>query len=81
MTTMIIRNLDGDLKTLLCARAAQHRKSMEEEARRILRAALRAEPLSGRALLDSIRATVGPYGGIDLELPPSELQRDPPDFS
>lgn len=80
MATMTIRNLDDDLKMQLRVRAARHGKSMEEEARSILRSALRAEPLSGQSLVDSIRAMVEPYGGIELELPPRELQRDPPDF-
>ncbi|MGV8941188.1 MAG: FitA-like ribbon-helix-helix domain-containing protein [Cypionkella sp.] len=80
MATMTIRNLDDDLKMQLRMRAARHGHSMEEEARSILRSALKAEPLSGQSLVDSIRAMVEPYGGIELELPPRELQRDPPDF-
>lgn len=80
MATMTIRDLDDDLKMQLRVRAARHGKSMEEEARSILRSALRTEPLSGQSLVDSIRAMVEPYGGIALELPPRELQRDPPDF-
>jgi plasmid stability protein len=80
MASMTIRNLDDDLKTLLRLRAARHGQSMEEEARSILRGALRADALSGQALVDSIRAMVTPHGGIELELPPRELQRDPPDF-
>ncbi|MGH8184897.1 MAG: FitA-like ribbon-helix-helix domain-containing protein [Rhodanobacteraceae bacterium] len=46
MTTMTIRNLDDDVKTRLRLRAAQHGHSMEEEARRILSASLKAEPLT-----------------------------------
>ncbi len=80
MAAITIRNLDDDLKSRLRLRAARHGQSMEEEARSILRSALRAEPLSGQSLVDSIRAMVEPYGGIDLELPPREPQRDPPDF-
>lgn len=80
MATMTIRNLDDDLKTLLRLRAARHGNSMEEEARSILRGALRADALSGKSLVDSIRAMVAPHGGIELELPPRDLQRDPPDF-
>ena len=80
MATMTIRNLDDDLKTQLRVRAARNGQSMEEEARSILRSVLKAEPLSGQSLVDSIRAMVKPYGGIELELPPRELQRDPPDF-
>ena len=80
MATMTIRNLDDDLKSRLRVRAARHGQSMEEEARSILRDALQIEPLSGQSLLDSIRAMVEPYGGIELELPVREPQRDPPDF-
>ncbi len=83
MATMTIRNLDDDLKTLLRLQAARHGQSMEEEARRILRSALagRVEDDSGALLYAAIRARVEPLGGVELELPPRELQRDPPDFS
>jgi len=82
MASMTIRNLDDDLKTLLRLRAARHGQSMEEEARSILRAALagRVEDDSGAALYAAIRARVEPLGGVELELPPRELQRDPPSF-
>ncbi|MGH8148275.1 MAG: FitA-like ribbon-helix-helix domain-containing protein [Rhodanobacteraceae bacterium] len=80
MATMTIRNLDDDLKSRLRLRAAQHGHSMEEEARRILSTSLQAEPLTGRMLVDSIRAVVEPYGGIELELPVREPMREPPDF-
>lgn len=82
MATMTIRNLDDDLKILLRLRAARHGQSMEEEARSILRAALagRVEDDSGAALYAAIRARVEPLGGVELELPPREPQRDPPSF-
>lgn len=82
MATMTIRNLDDDLKTRLRLRAARHGQSMEEEARSILRAALanRVEDDSGASLYAAIRAHVEPFGGVDLELPSREPQRDPPDF-
>lgn len=82
MATMTIRNLDDDLKALLRLRAARHGQSMEEEARSILRAALanRIEDDSGASLYAAIRARVEPLGGVELELPPREPQRDPPDL-
>lgn len=80
MATMTIRNLDDDLKSRLRVRAARHGQSMEEEARSILRSALAAEPLSGRALVDDIRALVEPMGGIELDLPARVPMREPPDF-
>lgn len=83
MATMTIRNLDDDLKARLRVRAAQHGHSMEEEARTLLRDALSAMPNvgAGAAWVADIRALVEPFGGIELELPPREPVREPPDFS
>lgn len=84
MATMTIRNLDDDVKARLRVRAAQHGRSMEEEARSILRAALTSNPkpaTTGALLVADIRALVEPFGGIALELPTREPQREPPDFS
>lgn len=74
MATITIRNLDDDLKRLLRLRAVQHGHSMEEETRRILRAALagRGEGDSGEALFAAMRARVEPLGGVELELPPRQ---------
>lgn len=82
MATMTIRNLDEDVKARLRVRAAQHGRSMEEEARSILRAALTSTPKpgTGAALVADIRALVEPFGGIELELPAREPMREPPDF-
>ena len=85
MATMTIRNLDDDVKARLRVRAAQHGRSMEEEARSILRSALASEPRprpgTAAALVADIRALVGPLGGVELELPPRVPMREPPDFS
>lgn len=79
-TTMTIRNLDDALKARLRIRAAQHGRSMEDEARDILRTALSAQPDRGPTLVEAIRARLEPLGGIDLELPAREPVRDPPDL-
>lgn len=83
MATMTIRNLDADVKARLRMQAARHGRSMEEEARCVLRDALSAKPStgSGAAWVADIRALVEPFGGIELELPPREPVREPPDFS
>ncbi|MGB3394546.1 MAG: plasmid stabilization protein [Stenotrophomonas sp.] len=83
MATMTIRNLEDEVKARLRVRAAQHGRSMEEEARNILRSVLSPEPRTGTAaaLVADIRALVEPFGGVELELPPREPMRDPPDFS
>lgn len=82
MATMTIRNLDDDVKARLRMRAARHGRSMEEEARSILRAALDTdqEAFTGAALVKAIRARVERFGGIELELPSREPMREPPDF-
>lgn len=83
MATMTIRNLDDDVKARLHLQAAQHGRSMEEEARCVLRDALSAKPDvgTGAAWVADIRALVEPFGGIELELPPREPAHEPLDFS
>ena len=79
--SITIRNLDRALKERLRVRAAQHGRSMEAEARRILETAL--APQDGppaRHLYDRVRSRFAPLGGVDLELPPREPVREPPEF-
>ncbi len=80
MATMTIRNIDDQIKIRLRVQAARHGRSMEEEARDILRTALSTEPRSGASLAEAIRARFEPLGGVELELPPREPMREPPDF-
>ena len=47
MATLTIRNLDERTKTQLRIQAARHGRSMEEEARTILRSAIEAHPPAG----------------------------------
>ena len=71
MASITIRNLDDDVKTRLRVRAAEHHRSMEEEARLILRDAVGRKP-SSRNLASIVRSHFGPANGVDLELPPRE---------
>jgi plasmid stability protein len=80
MATMTIRNIDDKLKARLRVQAAQHARSMEEEARDILRAALSVEPARPTSLVAAIRARSEPLGGVDLELPEREAIRNPVKF-
>jgi plasmid stability protein len=81
MAALTIRKLDEGVKSRLRLRAASHGRSMEEEARHILSAALPAEPVNrGQQIVDAFRAAFGPLGGVDLELPTREPPRDPPGF-
>lgn len=81
MATMTIRNIDDQLKTKLRVQAARHGRSMEDEARNILRAALNTHQDDGASLVAAIRARVERFGGVELELPPRGPGREPPDFS
>ena len=79
MASITIRNLDDDVKTRLRVRAANNGRSMEEEARLILRDAVGGKQ-APKNLASAIRARIAPLGGVDLELPPRELGRAPPTF-
>lgn len=81
MASMTIRNLDDGLKQRLRIRAAAHGRSMEDEARDILRAALSTDEVRPSNLAAAMRARIAPLGGVTLELPPREATRDVPDFS
>jgi antitoxin FitA len=81
MATLTIRQLDEKTKTRLRVRAAHHGRSMEEEAREILRSALVALPNLKDNLADIVRRRFAPLGGVELELPPRDPIRKPPDFA
>ena len=71
MASLTIRNLDERTKAQLRIQAARHGRSMEEEARTILRAALEAQPLptGSKGLGSRIHAHFARLGGVELELP------------
>lgn len=70
MGALTIRNLDDDVKRRLRIRAAENGRSMEAEAREILRKALRdrlEQPTRGFGTRAA--AIFAEAGGVDLELP------------
>ena len=75
MASITIRNLDDDVKTRLRVRAAEHHRSMEEEARLILREAM-GRKKDSRNLANIVRSHFGPGNGVELELPPREPGRE-----
>ncbi len=81
MASITIRNLDDEVKTRLRVRAAEHHRSMEEEVRVILRDVVNGGRTSPRDLAKFTRECFAPFGGVELELPPRGLMREPPDFS
>lgn len=76
MASITIRNLEDDLKRRLRIRAAEHGRSMEEEAREILRQAIekRAAP---EDLGEAIHRRFAALGGVDLDLLPREPMPEP----
>ena len=81
MASITIRNLDEDVKTSLRVRAAGNGRSMEEEARIILRKAVVPADVSEKGLGTAIHELFKPYGGVELELPAREPMDEPLDFT
>src|ERR1700680_3165317 len=80
MATLTIRQLDEKTKKRLRVRAAHHGRSMEEEAREILRTALIAfSPAKGN-LAEAIRQRFAPFNGFEFELPRRDAMRQAADF-
>lgn len=75
MASMTIRDLDDRLKRRLRVQAAQNNRSMEEEARSILRAALSVAASPGKSLYQAVRTRIEPLGGIDLAIESREPMR------
>lgn len=78
MASITIRNLDAHTKARLRVRAAHRQRSMEEEARNILRTALAENDAAPHDLAAAIGARFRPLGGVDLALPAREPMREPP---
>ncbi|MDT3705448.1 MAG: plasmid stabilization protein [Thiobacillus sp.] len=76
MANLSIRKLDDDTIARLRIRAAHHRVSMEEEARRILRQAVTPSKQLGDLSLQFF----GAKSGVELELP-QHAPHDPLGFT
>ena len=80
MASITIRNLDDSLKSRLRVQAAIHGRSMEDEARDILRTVLNREPPGPNNLGTAINALFKPLGGLELPKLERDPMRDPPSF-
>ena len=78
MASITIRNLDESLKARLRVRAAHRCRSMEDEVRHILRAALAQESAESTNLGEAIQRRFQAVGGVDLKLPKRTPIRKPP---
>jgi antitoxin FitA len=79
--TLTIRNLEDPLKRRLRLRAAARNRSMEEEARQILRAALQEPVAPAQDLGARIRARFAALGDVQLAGEERQPVRQPPDFT
>ncbi len=82
MATLTIRNLDEGTKTQLRVQAARHGRSMEEEARTIIRSAMEAgKPApSSKGLGSRIHDHFAKLGGVELDLPQQSSLPTPAQF-
>ena len=72
MAVMTIRNIDDTIKNRLRVRAAIHGRSMEDEARDILRSALSTELPRSNDLGHAIHRRFAKLGGVYLPVTPRE---------
>jgi len=80
MGTLTIRNLEDPIKSRLRLRAAARNRSMEEEARQILRAALQEPSAPTPDLGARIRARFAGLGDVELPIEVREPGHPPPDL-
>jgi plasmid stability protein len=80
MASIIIRNLDDRLKSRLRVQAAVHGRSMEDEARDILRSSLNQETQAPKNLGKAIHELFAPLGGFDMPETPRDPIRQPPNL-
>jgi len=81
MASITIRRMDDTVRAKLKKRAARNGRSMEAEAREILRAELRSKPAPRLNLADSIRRYLEPLGYVELVVKPREAIGRPPTFT
>jgi len=70
VASITILNIDNALERRLRTQADSHGRSVEDEAREILDAALNREPLRAGGLAASIRAKFAPLSGMELPVIP-----------
>jgi plasmid stability protein len=72
MASITIRQLPENTKRRLRLRAARNGRSMEQEAREILKIALTHSDSQPENLGEAIRKLFAPFGGVDLKIPKRE---------
>lgn len=77
MASITIRQLPETTKRKLRIRAAQHGRSMEQEAREILKNTLSQTEEPPKDLGKAIREMFAPFGGVELQIPAREPIPEP----
>lgn len=80
MASLMIRDLDDEVKARLRVRAAEHGRSMEAEARTILATALSGRH-PARGLGSFIRDEFADIGGVELDFEPRDEAARAADFT
>jgi antitoxin FitA len=76
MASITIRQLEESTKRKLRLRAAQHGRSMEQEAREILKAELSRVEQPPKDLGKAIHELFAPFGGVELDIRPRTATLD-----
>ncbi len=80
MADVLMRDLDPELKRALQARARAHGRSLSDEAKALLRAAI-ADAAPERPAGTALVALFRDAGSVELDIPRDERPRVPPDFA
>ncbi len=80
MINITLQNFDDDLKNRLQQRAEYYGRSIEEEAKEILRAVLTGNPTEPLNLALAIERRFSQFGDFELPTIPREPLREPPNF-
>ncbi|MCT7986510.1 plasmid stability protein [Laspinema sp. A4] len=80
MSNITIQNFDDDFKNRLQKRADYYGRSLEEEAKEIIRAVLKETPVEPLNLADAIGKRFADLGEFEIPAIPREPLREPPTF-
>lgn len=80
MSNITIQNFDDDLKNLLQKRADYYGRSLEEEAKEILRTVLKETPIKPLNLAESIHPKFADSGDFEIPTVPREPLQEPLNF-
>jgi plasmid stability protein len=80
MAQLLVRNLENSVKARLQRRAKRHGRSMEEEVRDILRAAVQKEERAPVGGLGTEISRIFAKHGLDKPIPELRFEIKPPTF-